>query len=147
MRMENYELGDRWEGGGSLDELCGRIVSQHHLMLVSNRGPVEFQIANGQPEPRRGSGSVVTSFSPLAQNFDFTWVSSAMSEGDRTVSGNSVAIPSPLRKFAYLKKDCTILGMGKYLEIWDESTFTTYLDDNEAQFKEVASEIGGEIDL
>ena len=58
------------------------------MVLVSNRGPVEHQMADGRPEPRRGSGSVVTSFSSLAQDFEFTWVSSAMSEGDRTVSGN-----------------------------------------------------------
>jgi trehalose 6-phosphate synthase len=99
MRMENYKLGDRFDDDAAgLNELCAHILSQRRLILVSNRGPVEHQMTAGQPEPRRGSGSVVTSFSPLAQGFEFTWVSSAMSEGDRTVSGNGagLTIKSPL---------------------------------------------------
>ncbi|MCY4484339.1 MAG: division/cell wall cluster transcriptional repressor MraZ [Spirochaetaceae bacterium] len=56
-----------------------------------------------------------------------------------------IAIPSTLRGFAALKKDCTILGMVKYLEIWDEPTYTTYLEENEERFKEAAEEIGGTI--
>ena len=89
------------------NELCSYLLARRPLILVSNRGPVEYQIPEGQrqsqggpgiPEPRRGSGSVVTAFGSLAQNFDFTWVSSAMSEGDRMVSGNSggLRVMSPL---------------------------------------------------
>ena len=54
---------------------------------------------SGPPEPRRGSGSVVTAFNSLAHAFDFTWVSSAMSEGDRAVAsasgGQRVMSPLP----------------------------------------------------
>ena len=97
MRMENHKLGDGSEEGlTDLKELCARILSQRRLILVSNRGPVEHQMTDGRPEPRRGSGSVVTSFAPLAQDFDFTWVSSAMSEGDRSVSTSGAPLPSPL---------------------------------------------------
>ena len=54
--------------------------------------------AGGAPEPRRGSGSVVTAFGSLAQNFPFTWVSSAMGEGDRLAagSGGGLRVKSPL---------------------------------------------------
>ena len=97
MRMENYELGDRSEmGTKDLDDLCSDVLSQHHLILVSNRGPVEHHMADGRAEPRRGSGSVVTSFSPIAQRHEFTWVSSAMSEGDRAVSDGGTSVKSPL---------------------------------------------------
>ena len=99
MRMENDKLGDRSEeSAADVYELCAGILSRRPLILVSNRGPVEHQMSEGQPHPRRGSGSVVTSFSPLAQSFAFTWVSSAMSEGDRTVSGNGagLSVKSPL---------------------------------------------------
>ena len=97
MRMENHKLGDRYEDGFTdLNELCERILSQRRLILVSNRGPVEHHMADGRAEPRRGSGSVVTSFAPLSQACDFTWVSSAMSEGDRAISAGKVAVPSPL---------------------------------------------------
>ena len=72
-----------------LTELCEAVFSQRPLILVSNRGPVEHQMSgNGWPEARRGSGSVVTAFNSLAQNFEFTWVASAMGEGDRVVSEN-----------------------------------------------------------
>ncbi len=70
-----------------LTELCEAVFSQRPLILVSNRGPVEHQMSgDGRPEARRGSGSVVTAFNSLAQKFEFTWVASAMGEGDRVVS-------------------------------------------------------------
>ncbi len=82
-----------------LTELCEAVFSQRPLILVSNRGPVEHQMSgDGWPEARRGSGSVVTAFNSLAQKFEFTWVSSAMGEGDRVVSENGQGphIKSPL---------------------------------------------------
>ena len=97
MRMENHKLGDRSEERFTdLTELCDRVLSQRRLILVSNRGPVEHHMADGHTEPKRGSGSVVTSFNPMSQAIDFTWVSSAMSEGDRTISAGGAAVPSPL---------------------------------------------------
>ena len=82
-----------------LNELCEAIFSQRPLILVSNRGPVEHQMSgDGWPEARRGSGSGVTAFTSLAQKFEFTWVASAMGEGDRVVSENGQGphIKSPL---------------------------------------------------
>ena len=82
-----------------LTELCEAVFSQRPLILVSNRGPVEHQMSgDGWPEARRGSGSVVTAFNSLAQKFEFTWVASAMGEGDRVVSenGRGPHIQSPL---------------------------------------------------
>ena len=82
-----------------LTELCEAVFSQRPLILVSNRGPVEHQMSgDGWPEARRGSGSVVTAFNSLAQKFEFTWVASAMGEGDRVVSenGHGPHIKSPL---------------------------------------------------
>ena len=82
-----------------LNELCTTVLAQRPLILVSNRGPVEHQMsAEGVPEARRGSGSVVTAFSSLTQNFEFTWVASAMGEGDRVVSNNGQGphLKSPL---------------------------------------------------
>ena len=72
-----------------LNELCTAVFAKRPLILVSNRGPVEHQVSgDGRPEARRGSGSVVTAFNSLAQKFEFTWVASAMGEGDRVVSDN-----------------------------------------------------------
>ena len=82
-----------------LNDLCASVFAKRPVILVSNRGPVEHQTsAEGRTEARRGSGSVVTAFSSLAQTFEFTWVSSAMGEGDRMISdnGRSPHLKSPL---------------------------------------------------
>ena len=93
MRMENDKLGDGSEDiVADVNELCAGVLARRPLILVSNRGPVEHQMADGKPEPRRGSGSVATAFGSLAQNFAFTWVSNAMGEGDRQVSARSVGL-------------------------------------------------------
>ena len=77
----------RW---AQLRELCDTVLSDRRLILASNRGPVEHQITpDGRAEARRGSGGVVTALSSLAQMVEFTWVASAIGEGDRKVSENS----------------------------------------------------------
>ena len=75
------------------------MFAQRPLILASNRGPVEHQMTQGgRPEARRGSGGVVTAYSSLAQSVEFTWVASAMGEGDRVVSNNGLGphLKSPL---------------------------------------------------
>ena len=88
---------DRWT---QLKELCETLLSDRRLILASNRGPVEHQItADGRTEARRGSGGVVTALNSLAQMVEFTWVASAIGEGDRKISetydGNRVRSPLP----------------------------------------------------
>jgi len=80
-------------------ELCAAMLERRRLILVSNRGPVEHRLTpEGQILVRRGSSSLVTAFSSLLRNLDFTWVASAMGEGDRRVWENSqgVSIPADL---------------------------------------------------
>ena len=82
-----------------LAQLCNEVLSQRRLILASNRGPVEHQMTpDGVPEGRRASGGVVTAFNSLTQLAKFTWVASAMGEGDRVVSQNGAgpSIKSPL---------------------------------------------------
>ena len=70
-----------------LRDLCKSLVDSKPLILLSNRGPVEHQVAaNGQIHARRGTGAVVTALNSLIQNTEFTWVASAMGEGDRKVA-------------------------------------------------------------
>ena len=96
MRLVNSgRISHQEDNAAEVSELAAFVLSQRPLILVSNRGPVEHQMTDGRPEPRRGSGSVVTSFGSLAQQFEFAWVSSAMSEGDRTVAASG-ALKSPL---------------------------------------------------
>jgi trehalose 6-phosphate synthase len=64
--------------------LVDKLLSQQRLILASNRGPMEYHVQpDGELQPRRGSGGVVTALSGLTNNVDFTWIASAMGEGDR----------------------------------------------------------------
>jgi MraZ protein len=58
-----------------------------------------------------------------------------------------IVVPPTLRDYADLKKECIILGLKKYMEIWSESSYQSYLDENETKFKEAAEKLGGRITL
>ena len=58
-----------------------------------------------------------------------------------------IVVPPTLREYADLRKDCIILGLKKYIEIWSESSYQDYLTANEAKFKEAAEKLGGRIVL
>ena len=63
------------------------MLRDRRLILVSNRGPVEYHVTpEGGLQARRGSGGVVTALSTLTNYVDLTWVASAMGEGDRRVA-------------------------------------------------------------
>jgi len=53
-----------------------------------------------------------------------------------------ITISQPLREYATLKKECVILGIASYLEIWDEDRYRTYCQDNEDEFQRAAEELG-----
>jgi trehalose 6-phosphate synthase len=87
---------DRSELWSLVDDL----LSQQRLILASNRGPMEYHVQpSGELVPRRGSGGIVTALSGLTNYVDFTWIASAMGEGDRRVAaengGNAVRSPLP----------------------------------------------------
>lgn len=52
-----------------------------------------------------------------------------------------ISIPQSLREYASLSKDCVLLGVNKYLELWDESSYNTYLSENEANLLEASEEL------
>ncbi len=82
-----------------LFSLCASLFDQRPLIVASNRGPLEFHISpEGNPQPRRGSGAVVTALNSLVQRYPFSWVANAMGEGDRRAqqAAESSNIPSPL---------------------------------------------------
>lgn len=68
-----------------LADLSRELLAKRRLILASNRGPVEYYMAeNGAGlQCRRGSGGVVTALSSASQHVEVTWVASAMGEGDR----------------------------------------------------------------
>lgn len=54
-----------------------------------------------------------------------------------------IAIPQALREFAGLNKECVILGITKYIEIWDAEAYRKYMEENESEFLAAAEELGG----
>ena len=62
-------------------------------------------------------------------------------ESDFDKSGR-INISQALREYAGLSKDCIVLGIESYLEIWDEVAYRTYWEENEAEFQEAAEELG-----
>ncbi len=51
-----------------------------------------------------------------------------------------LSIPQSLREYANLSKDCTVLGVAKFIELWDAPTYKDYLEASEESFREAAEE-------
>jgi MraZ protein len=54
-----------------------------------------------------------------------------------------ISVPQSLRDWAGLAKECVILGITKYIEIWDADEYRKYWDENESEFRAAAEELGG----
>jgi len=63
------------------------------IVIVSNRGPVTFQLDPDAPSgvvSRRGAGGLVSGLGPLVTGTDAIWIAAAMSDGDRLVATRGV---------------------------------------------------------
>ena len=71
------------------------------LIIVSNRGPVTFEVKGGEAFSKRGSGGLVSAISSACLGAKAKWISSAMSSVDRELAKQSASIPFPPRAPAY----------------------------------------------
>ena len=81
-----------------LQELCSQRLSQRRLILVSNRGPVDYYLTDDKRlQARRSSGGVVTALSSISSYAELNWIVSAMGEGDRLAArraqGGRIKVP------------------------------------------------------
>jgi len=53
-----------------------------------------------------------------------------------------IAIPSTLRKYANLTKDCIVISAGDRLSVWDSGVFDAYLKEKEAIAREAMNKLG-----
>ena len=60
------------------------------VVVVSNRGPLSFEVAGGDLVARRGAGGLVSGLAPLVANTDTIWIAAAMTEGDRLAAERGV---------------------------------------------------------
>jgi MraZ protein len=54
-----------------------------------------------------------------------------------------INLPPALAESAGLRRECVILGIKRYIEIWDIEEYDRYLADSEDEFQEAAEELGG----
>lgn len=52
-----------------------------------------------------------------------------------------VTVPSGLRQYAGLTRDCTVIGAGTRIELWDTTAWDTYLQSNEQGFADQSEEV------
>lgn len=52
-----------------------------------------------------------------------------------------VMIPTALRTYAGLDRDCVVIGANTRIEIWDVSTWESYLAEQEPAFAELSEEV------
>jgi MraZ protein len=52
-----------------------------------------------------------------------------------------ITVPSALRAYAGLQRDCVVIGANTRLEIWDTQAWDTYLAAQEDSFAEAAEEV------
>ena len=77
-----------------------------------------------------------------ARNFMRFFLSGASSaEFDKQ---GRINITSPLIKYADLKKDCVIIGVGNRVEIWSEERWNSFIEENEDSFSEIADNLFSE---
>ena len=52
-----------------------------------------------------------------------------------------VTVPANLREYAGLGRDCTVIGAGSRVELWDTTAWNTYLASTEQAFADQAEEV------
>ncbi len=52
-----------------------------------------------------------------------------------------VTIPATLREYAGLGRECTVIGAGSRVEVWDSAAWETYLASTEQAFADQAEEV------
>lgn len=53
------------------------------VVIASNRGPVSFELRDGELVSSRGAGGLVSGLGPLVRNTDTQWFAAALTDGDR----------------------------------------------------------------
>jgi MraZ protein len=52
-----------------------------------------------------------------------------------------VTVPAPLRAYAGLERDCTVIGVGTRCEIWDTAAWERYAAEQEESFADLSEEV------
>lgn len=72
---------------------------------------------------------------------DFTRVFLSGASDEMPDKQGRVTIPATLREYAGLTRDCTVIGAGSRVEVWDTTAWTTYLESTEQGFADQSEEV------
>ena len=61
-------------------------VDRHRLTVVSNRGPIQYAVVDGERVAQRGGGGLVSALRGLIGAHDVTWIVCAISPEDHVVA-------------------------------------------------------------
>jgi trehalose 6-phosphate synthase len=89
-----------------IGDTCRDVLGGKRLILVSNRGPVEYRSSGDGWEAHPGCGGVATALSAVARRTPLTWVTSAITEGDRVVAESTAQ--GHIRNGLAGTKDCRV---------------------------------------
>ncbi len=65
-----------------------------------------------------------------------------------TLDGSErLLLPKSLRDYAGIEKEIALVSVRDRIEIWDKDKYDTYLDDEPANFSEIANKLAGNIGL
>lgn len=67
------------------------MAADRPIVIVSNRGPVSFELgSDGTAVARRGAGGLVSGLGPMVRGTPTLWIAAAMTDGDVAVAGSGV---------------------------------------------------------
>jgi MraZ protein len=72
---------------------------------------------------------------------DYVRMFSSASSDERPDKQGRITIPPKLREWASLSKDVVVIGAMNRLEIWDETAWETYSEEQEEAFAELSEEV------
>ena len=72
---------------------------------------------------------------------DYSRVFFASAHDDVPDKQGRVTVPPPLREYAGLDRDCTVIGAVSRLEIWDSAAWARYQDEHEAGYAQAQQEV------
>ncbi len=95
-------------------------------LIASNRGPVSFELVDGELVSSRGAGGLVSGLGPLIRGTDTPWIATALSAGDRIAakSGTIEAEGFTIRALAIDAEDLDLA----YNKIANETLWYLYHD-------------------
>src|SRR4051812_2791291 len=95
--------------------------------------------------PRAGFGRIPAQLRPAPgtrkQARDFLRVCLSGASDEVPDKQGRIAIPTVLRTYAGLERDCAVIGAGQRVEIWDAEAWEQYLARQEEAFAEQAEEV------